>query len=149
MLVARLGLVTLLLAGCAASRPAPSARPGVVVESSENMEIAPLNARVEHAAAARESWVNSPLRMTVELFGGDVETRSVRIEAEKNLGEGADTTTVTLIRDGFMDDSVRGSWQRIVYHRLSDGTWRVVEAKRATRCWRGERLQSYGAAPCP
>ena len=31
----------------------------------------------------------------------------------------------------------------------ADGTWRVAEARRATRCWRGHHLESYSAQLCP
>lgn len=148
-------LVSSVLIGCsiaaasAASAPKRAKGAEPVVESYQSVELAPLNRRVEAAVAAGEKWPWSPLRMTLDLFGGDDETRSVRIEEQKNRGEGADTTIVTLIRDGFMDDSVRGSWEQITFHRLTDGSWRVGEARRATRCWRGERLESYGAKPCP
>ncbi len=143
-------LIGLLILTVGIAEPSKRTSPfDVVVESSEPVDVAPLNERVSAALLTAGTWPRSPLRMTLELFGDDVETRSVRIQEEKNRGEGADTTTVTLIRDGFMNDSVRGSWERIVYRRMSDGSWRVIEARRATRCWRGDRLDTYGATPCP
>lgn len=142
-----IGLCIATVSSAKAPKRATGTEP--VVESYQSVEIAPLNQRVETAVSAGESWPRSPLRMTLELFGSDDETRSVRIDEVKNRGEGADTTTVTLVRDGFLNDSVRGSWERITFHRLSDGSWRVVEARRATRCWRGDRVEAYGATPCP
>lgn len=149
VLVCSLLIACSIDAASAASAPKRVKGTEAVVESFQSVEITPLNQRVEAAVSAGESWPRSPLRMTLDLFGGDEETSSVRIDEQKNRGEGADTTTITLIRDGFMNDSVRGSWEQITFHRLPDGSWRIVEARRATRCWRGERLESYGAKPCP
>ena len=138
----------LLVAGCAASRPEVSNPLDVVVESWEQMDAAPLNARIDEAVKAGASWPESPFEITVELFGSDVDTRSVVLREEKNRAEAADTTVVVAVRDGFLDDSIRGYWEWVMYVRLPDRTWRVHEARRAYRCWRRHHTGTYSSHWC-
>lgn len=141
------GLV-LLVAGCAPSGELVFSAEGIEVESWETVDPAPMNAKVASAVAAGETWPTSPLAITVDLFGGDVDTRILSLEERKNRTEGADTTVVVLIRDGFLDDSVRGDWHRIVYARQEDWTWRVHSVRRAYRCYRRDHLESFSRDLC-
>lgn len=139
------GLV--LVAGCAAPPP-----PGAVqtpVESWETVGAADLNARIDDAAADAAAWTSSPLSVVLELFGGDADARLLTVDERKNRAEGADTTVVVIVRDGLMDDSVRGDWHRIVLRRLADRTWRLHEVRRAFRCRRGHHLDSFSSELCP
>ena len=43
---------------------------------------------------------------------------------------------------------VNGDWHRITLQRLPDGTWRLVEARRAFRCYRGHQQESFGERLC-
>ncbi|MFZ1948200.1 MAG: hypothetical protein WAW06_11690 [bacterium] len=148
----------MLITGCAVSYNVPSratgptgqtaAPPDVVVESWQSIDAADLNARIDQAVAAGAAWPSSPLRITVELFGADIDTRSVTLKEEKNRGEGADTTVVTMVRDGFLDDSVRGEWHQITYRRLPDRTWRIHEIRLAYRCWRGHHTETFSSSLC-
>ena len=138
----------LLLTGCAASPPDAANPMDVVVESWESVDVAELNAQIDEGIAVGAAWPTSPLAMTVELFGGDVDTRSLALTEQLNRGEGADTTVVFMVRDGLLDDSVRGDWHRIVYRRLPDWTWRVHEVRRAFRCWRGHHLETFSSSWC-
>jgi hypothetical protein len=142
-------IILLLVAGCAASQPKPEDMQDISVESWEAIDVAPLNARIEEAVGVGATWPASPLETTIELFGGDIDTRSLSLTEEKNLTEGADTTVVIMVRDGFLDDSVRGDWHRIVFRIEPDRTWRIHEIRRAFRCWRGHHLDAYGSKWCP
>jgi len=137
-----------LAAGCTASQLEMAPAPEVPVESWQSVDVASLNARVDEAAAGGAAWPASPLNLTVELFGGDVDTRILSLAEQNNRGEGADTTVVVMVRDGFLDDSIRGDWHRIVYRRLPDGTWRLHEVRRAYRCWRGHHQEAFSSQPC-
>ena len=114
-----------------------------------DLEVADLNARIDEAVAASLDWPDSPLQVTLQLFGSDNGVRQIALEEVKNKTEGADVTIVVYIRDGFLDDSVRGDWHEIHYRRLDDGTWRVSKARVAYRCMRGENTGEYQAVPCP
>lgn len=108
-----------------------------------------LNARVAEAVAREESWPRSPLLLALHLIGGDEDTRSLVIEEEKNRSEGSDETKIVCIRDGFLDDSIRGDWWEFDLKRLADGTWRVSKSRFATRCRRGADTEAYQGKPCP
>jgi hypothetical protein len=118
------------------------------VESYELVDIGGLNERIEAGIESGADWPTSPLAATIELLGGDTDTRRLSVTERKNRGEGADTTVVVIVRDGFLDDSIRGDWHRIVYVRQPDMTWRVREARRAFRCWRGHHLTSFSESWC-
>jgi hypothetical protein len=138
-----------LLAGCASSPPVAFPIQGLEVESWEPVETDDMNAQIDRAVAAGETWPQSPLLSTIELLRGDRDARVLRIDEEKNRAEGADTTVVVVIRDGLRDDSVRGDWHRVVYERVSDQKWRVHSARRAFRCHRGHHLESFSSERCP
>lgn len=87
--------------------------------------------------------------MTVELFGADTDKRALWLSEEANRGEAPDTVVVIMVRDGLVDDSVRGDWHRVVYRRQGDGSWRVHDLRRAYRCWRGHHLEAFGSKSCP
>jgi hypothetical protein len=112
------------------------------------LDSADLNGRIEQAALAGESWPDSPLSVTLSLFGDDRETQSLVIEEVKNAAEGAKSTTVVYIRDGFLDDAVLGDWHEVDYRCLPDGTWRVVEARHAWRCRRPDQSEFFGDYNC-
>ena len=118
-------------------------------ESWAIVDIDNLNVRVEKAVAADKPWPSSPLLLIFYLFGDDQETRSVVLEEVKNSGERANASTVSYIRDGFLDDSVRGDWHEVNLRLLSDGTWRISKARVAYRCWRTEDKQAFQGNPCP
>ena len=142
-----LGLL-LVVAGCAqaGSRPEFAQTPP---ESWAVLDLAEINARLDAAVADGAEWPSSPLQSTLQLFGDDSDTQAFVLEEIKNRVEGADSTTVVMIRDGFLDDSVRGDWHEVVFGRQADGTWRVAEARVAFRCRRGENTSEYQGEPCP
>lgn len=139
----------LLVAACSRSPPpGAAALAEVPVESWQYVEVAPLDSSIEAALAAGEQWPESPARVALEVLGGESEARSLSLTEEKVRAEAADTVIVVLARDGFLDDSVRGDWHRLVLYRSADGGWRVADARRALRCWRAD-ADHYRAGPCP
>jgi hypothetical protein len=78
-----------------------------------------------------------------ELLQGSPESWSILDATRFNA------TKIVCIRDGFLDDSVRGDWHELDLRRLPDGTWRVNEARIAIRCWRTENTEVYQDKPCP
>lgn len=113
------------------------------------LDLVELNGRLDKAVLSDEGWPSSPLQSTLQLFGDDTGAQAVVIEEMKNRVEGADSATVVMIRDGFLDDSVRGNWHEVDFKRQPDGTWRVAEARVAYRCRRGENTSVYQGDLCP
>jgi hypothetical protein len=119
------------------------------VESYVVVPVDSLNARVSAAVGSGQEWPKDPFRLAVEVLHlSFVETRSIELRCEANRGEGADSVSVTVVEDGWLDDSARGMWQRLCLARQADGTWRVVELRQAWRCWRGHHQRSYSMQPC-
>ena len=56
---------------------------------------------------------------------------------------------VTVIRDGLLDDSIRGERWDIVLDRQGASAWTIKEVKRAWSCRRGASLQRFDIARCP
>lgn len=63
--------------------------------------------------------------------------------------EGPTASRVVVIRDGLLDDSVRGVRWDITLERTKTGAWKIGEAKRAWRCRRGAETEQFVAGPCP
>lgn len=129
-------------------RPDPAGKPRV--ESFALIAVDTLNARIAVAARAGELWTRDPIRVALEVAGASpLSARMLDIHCEGNRGEEPDSAEVTLVGDGYLDDSVRGSWSALRLARKPDATWRVLELRRAWRCWRGHHLESYSNRPCP
>jgi len=140
-------LALVFVAGCAAS-PAPDAA-DAPVESWEPVAVNEFNARIDSAVASDAAWPSSPLSIALEFLGGDAGARRFTVDQRRNRAEAADTTVIVIVRDGLLDDSVRGDRHRIVLRRLADRTWRVQEVLRAFRCQRGHHLDAYSSEWCP
>jgi hypothetical protein len=140
--------VTLFLAACTTSSINSSERVQNSPESWANVDIQKLNTRIDEAVAADKSWPNSPLLLTLHLLGYDQGSQSVIFEEVKSGGERPEVTTISYIRDGFLDDSVRGDWYEVVLRLQPDGSWRISEARVAYRCWRGESKKAFRKEPC-
>ena len=63
--------------------------------------------------------------------------------------EAPSASRVTVVRDGLLDDSVRGERWDIVLQRTGAGRWRINEVKRAWRCWRSEPTDRFATSLCP
>lgn len=119
-----------------------------LVESSSPITFAEFNQRLSQEAREGKAWVQDPIRVSLEFMGSRHSPR-VNIQREDQGGEVAHSTTVTVVEDGYLDDSVRGAWTRFTMKRTDSRTWRVVDIQRAYRCWRGHHKDSYSARPCP
>ena len=118
-----------------------------LVESSRPLSFAAFNKSLGDAAGKGKSWVHDPIRVVLEYMDSR-GSRLVNIQREDESGEAADSTTVTIVEDGYLDDSVRGTWTRFKMVRVDDHTWRITDIQRAYRCWRGHHKDSYSAQPC-
>jgi hypothetical protein len=119
------------------------------VESFETVKVDSLNDRIGAAVRAGEAWTKDPIRVVLEVYGASAQdVRALDLRYEANRGEQPDSAVVTLVTDGLLSDSVRGSWVWIRLARQQDDTWRLVELRRAWRCWRGHHQGSFSKQPC-
>ncbi len=108
-----------------------------------------LNARIDAATRAGAAWARDPLRIAIELCAGEPgSARRLAITFEAAGGETPDSATVVVVADGYLDDSVRGSWIRLRFARAAEA-WHLTALHRALRCWRGDRGDVYASEPCP
>ena len=112
------------------------------------VDVSDYNEMISEAAAKNESWTRSPMEVVLKLAGEFSEIRSRSIEMTAPYAEGSDRITVTVIDDGFLDDSVRG--ERTIYELKQDakGVWSVESATRAWKCWKGRGQTEFAGTFC-
>jgi hypothetical protein len=115
------------------------------VASTQARDASAFNARVAQAAAARETWPQDRLSVARAFVEGWGRSEVWRLEGQ---GESPGAYAVTVVFDGFTDDSVRGERHDFTLRREADETWRVADAKVSRRCWRGRHQQDYAADRC-
>ncbi len=120
----------------------------LAVVSSHDVDVAGFNTALAGAVFVGETWPTDPV-IVVLRYLGHYNVSDLSLVKHDVSGENPSATTITVIREGLLDDSVRAIWDEIALSRLGDGTWRIEEARRAYRCWRGEQTVSYEAEPCP
>lgn len=144
------GLLFLLVAGpsiAAGGGAEPSAN-GTPIASTAALDTAALNTRIRERERAGQKRRLGPVALVHELIGGSEEAPRTYIDRQSDQSTDFNRVSVTIVRDGFQDDSVRGDWHRFVLARQTDGTWTVLAAKKANRCYRGQ-TDTYRATPCP
>ena len=111
--------------------------------STETLDAAALNERLRTRPRN-----GNPISLVLDLVSGTAETPHVRVDMASDPKTDFNRVTVTVVRDGFQDDSMRGDWHEFVLTRAADGAWTVNSAHRAYRCWRG-KTKGFAARICP
>lgn len=133
---------TLLLAACAAAPKASLT--DLPVDATQTL---PPSAYADAARFAALAGA-TPVGIAMQVAGPfDGRTQHV---IQVNEGVEAPTASrVTVLRDGLMDDSVRGDRWDIRLERTPAGAWRIAEVQRAWRCRRGGDPDRFVAVKCP
>jgi len=100
------------------------------------------------AAAALAAGGSSPLDIALKIVG-EFQGATQHIIQVNEGSEAPSASRVTVVRDGLLDDSVRGVRWDIALEKTTAGVWKIVEAKRAWRCWRGGSTDRFAPVPCP
>ena len=106
------------------------------------------NEQIDKAAVAGEAWVKEPAQIIARTFGGFSEMRSKTIEFKAPTADEADSLSVTITNDGYLDDSVRGEKYSLELKMNNQGVWRFVTAAKAWRCQPGRGNQDYSTMKC-
>ena len=142
------GILALVLWGCAGT-PRGDVPPGPVSVKSYNlMDPAPLNAAVDEGVREGAAWVREPLLIVLRDFSGE-DTRNITLDVDYNRVQAADSCVVTRVLEGLADDSLGGLWDQFHLHRTADGSWRCHEVRAATRCARGPNVVDFTKELCP
>jgi hypothetical protein len=100
------------------------------------------------AASALAASGGSPLDIALRIVG-EFEGAEQHIVQVNDGGEAPSSSQITVLRDGLMDDSVRGERWDIALNRTSAGTWKIGMVKWAWRCRRGEFPDRFATVSCP
>lgn len=120
----------------------------VPVDSHRSLETDAFNSLLEAAREAGEPWVENPLWIALA-FLEDLEGQAVGIVKADTAAEAPAGSTVTVIRDGRPDDSVRAVWNEFHLTRDERGAWSLAEVYEAYRCRRGEQTERFTGDLCP
>jgi hypothetical protein len=90
----------------------------------------------------------SPIDIALKI-AGKLEAATQHIVQMNDRGEAPSRSRVTVLRDGLLDDSIRGERWDIALEKTPAAAWKIGEVKRAWRCRRGEFLDRFTAASCP
>lgn len=90
----------------------------------------------------------SPLSIAMAI-AGDFEGVTQHVVQMNEGGEVPSSTRIVVLRDGLLDDSVRGERWDIALARTGAGAWSIREVKRSWLCRRGEITDRFSARRCP
>lgn len=76
----------------------------------------------------------------------EMSSRTIEIKAASS--EESSKLTVTVIDDGYMDDSVRGKRTILNVEQDSAGVWRIKSSSEAWRCYKGRGHTDFSPKPC-
>lgn len=125
----------------AADPPLPLADLPVV--DMQRVESAEYEAASDFAAGG-----NAPIDIVLKIVGAfDGSTQHIIQENEGK--EAPSVSRITVLRDGLMDDSVRGVRWDIALEKTADNVWKIMEVWRSWRCWRGEKTNMFTSNLCP
>lgn len=115
--------------------------------SFEKIDVENFNRQIQKAATAGERWVKMPTQVVARMLGQFSEIRSRTIEMSAPSAEEVESLNVTVIDDGFLDDSVRGE-KHLFELKNEQGVWKFVSAGKSWRCYEGRGHQDFSTAKC-
>jgi hypothetical protein len=108
--------------------------------------------RVDSESYASASTVarngGAPVEIALAV-AGPFEGKLQHVLQANERAEAPSACRVTVMRDGLLDDSIRGERWDVALGRAADGTWRIDEVRRSWLCRRGERRNRFVATNCP
>jgi hypothetical protein len=136
----------LLVAACATAPAGSGSDPFAPADApvASSATVAPAGYAAATALAARGG---APLEIALAV-AGPFDGRAQRITQINQGAEAPSASRVTIVRDGLLDDSVRGLRWDVALERTQAGAWRIAEVKRAVRCRRGADTERFVAGPC-
>lgn len=99
-------------------------------------------------ASALAARGGAPVAIALEIAGG-FEGSTQHIVQVNEGSEMPTASRITVLRDGLLDDSLRGERWDITLARTPAGVWSIREVKRAWRCRRGGDTDRFVAVRCP
>ena len=139
-----ISIMLIFTAGCS-STIGKNFNTGINVSSWENIDKQKFNQVITQAYAEGKAWVFSPEPYAFYLFNL-TELKNYNIKYDAKSSENNNESTLIIVRDGFLDDSVRGDIHSLILTNQTD-FWAIKELKKSTRCWRS-RSSEYHSERC-
>jgi len=117
----------------------------VKISSSKFVDVTEFNKKIDVAAKQGKQWVKDPISVIRKYSYWPGRTALVFIRSE---GERPSEYTITIITDGFLDDSVRGQRDEIIVIRDAYKIWHLKSVKSTWRCWSDRGHSHYSIEPC-
>ncbi len=119
----------------------------VTTKSYKELEIDDFNNIIIKASIRDEIWVKDPLQVALR-FVGPFEGRNQQITRNNDNAEMPKTVQITIVEDGYLDDSVRGSKYLLTLEIMKDKIWHVIRARKVWRCWPNRGHEGFSSSPC-
>ena len=139
------GLLSLAPLAAAAGAVEPKASAFAELPVAGMQLVAPDDYREASTLAARGSAALDVALKVVGAFEGSAQ----QITQLNDGGDLPSRSRVIVVRDGLLDDSLRGDRWEISLERTAASVWRITEVKRAWRCRRGGQTEIFATARCP
>ncbi|MCG8382167.1 MAG: hypothetical protein MJA28_08125 [Gammaproteobacteria bacterium] len=136
----KIKIVTLAFAFLASSQSISgsfNSDPEPINSHLKNMSPDTFNTIINEAYKNKEKWVNSPHEYITKLFDLNF-LRSIEYTYKVDNIEKPKNIVISIKRDGFLDDSVRGDLH--ILHLVLDSAnrWEITEIHKGVLCWRGK-----------
>ena len=115
-------------------------------EKSNNISPRLFNEKIILAYDKHMSWVQNPETYIFHLYSFE-ELKTFTYKYEVDDTETPSKIDIYLIRDGFLDDSVRGDFIHLELIKDTN-VWKILSIKESYSCWQQKEL-IYQSAPCP
>lgn len=129
------------------------ATPGFAAEARDDarsfpvVETRPVAAAKHPRAGRLAEGGGAPIEIALAIAGRF--EGSMQSVTQVNAGsESPVATRVTIVRDGLLDDSVRGEFWEVALDRTPNGKWTVRGIRQAWLCRRGENTDRFGTLLC-
>ena len=141
------GMIILVFSGMAVAENRPERIMDIPVFNTTSIDLTRFNKDLAAAVKANEAWVSDPVSIALWL-AEEFEGKEQHIIQVNNVADGPDKARVIILRDGYLDDSIRGERFEINLELSKKGDWMVKDAKKAWRCWE-ERRPGFTSDFCP
>lgn len=120
------------------------------VSSYIEADVTKFNKFLDKSAINDEEWVSNPLLVAIKYIGPP-NNRFLSLVREDNYVESSTESVITIVVDGYLDDSVRGAWYQLSLVRTKgvQQYWKIVEAREAVLCARGSVTKEFVMGSCP
>jgi hypothetical protein len=131
----------------------PASNVGVAASPLPLADLPVVNMKLANPVEYREALDlaalgNGPLHIVLKIVGAFEGSTQHIIQVNKG-SEALPASNITVLRDGLMDDSIRGVRWDIALEKKTASVWSIKEVKRSWRCWRGEQKDRFATAACP